>query len=253
MTHRSSRRLAPAFLLLALLPVSALAAQDLPDADALIATYVEQIGGEELWNVGTTMSGTMSMPAAGLQGTFELFQAPPNRMVMRLNLPGVGEIRTGYDGQVGWSMDPMSGPSLMEGAQLDQTREEASVAASFRDPELVPGRETLEEAEFGGEACWLVQLTWASGRESRDCYSMETGLLVASEGTQASPMGEIRSVTRFEDYREFEGRLLPTRMVQESMGMEQVLEVESVTFGAVDDGEFDLPAAIQTLVGDGSY
>lgn len=253
----TGRRFAPAgwtlptalTVLLLLLPPPG-HAQDPPPADELIDRYVELIGGEDLFmNSGSVTTGTIRMPAMGLEGTFRILQAPPNRMVMHMNLPGIGEVSQGYDGEVGWSINPLMGPSLMEGAELAQTREQAVIAAALRDESTVPGRETLEQSEYEGEACWLVQLTWASGRESTDCYSIESGLLIASEMTQASPMGEVSATTLYLDYQEFDGRLLPTRMIQRSSGQEQVLAVDTVEYRDVEPSEFELPEAIQTLVG----
>ena len=236
--------------LLALVPITPLQAQDLPDADELIDRYVELIGGKDAFaETGSLTTGTISMPAMGLQGTFEIYQSTPDQMVMRMELPGIGEIQQGYDGEVGWSLNPIMGPHLMQGAELAQTREQAVLAASLREPSVVPGRETVDESEYEGEACWVVALTWASGRESTDCYSKESGLLVASETTQASPMGEISATTIYRDYRDFDGRLLPSRMIQRSSGQEQILSVDQVEYRDIDPEEFALPAPIRTLVG----
>ncbi|TVP55977.1 MAG: hypothetical protein EA351_09175 [Gemmatimonadales bacterium] len=243
------------FLLFTLLATGPTHAQDLPSADDLIDRYVELIGGEAAFSeVGSHTTGTISMPAMGLQGTFEIFQSPPDQMVMRMDLPGIGEIQQGYNGEVGWSLNPLMGPQVMEGAELAQTREQAVLAAALRDASVVPGRETVEQSEYEGETCWVVALTWASGRESTDCYSTESGLLLASETTQASPMGEIRATTIYRDYRDFDGRLLPGRMIQRSSGQEQILEVRTVEYREIAPDEFTLPAPIQTLVGseDGS-
>ncbi|CAN5649653.1 hypothetical protein BH23GEM11_BH23GEM11_13390 [soil metagenome] len=225
-------------------------AQDLPDADDLIAAYVAAIGGAERFAGQSSIShGTFSMPAMGIQGDFVLVQRYPNQMRMDISLAGLGEIQSGFTGEVGWSLNPMMGAQIMEGAELSQMREQASVAASLRDPSVVPGRETVEQAEYEGEACWKVKLTWASGRESHDCYSVETNLLVASEAVQASPMGDVPSVSVFRDYREFDGRLMPTRMIQRAAGQEQIMIIESVEYVDVSDERIAPPQQIQALIG----
>lgn len=227
-----------------------LVAQDLPDADGLIAAYVEAMGGADRFQgTASVTRGTLSMPAAGIEGSFELVQIYPNRMRMDVELPGLGEILSGYDGEHGWSLNPMMGPMLMSGVELEQTREQASIAGALRDPSAVPGRETVEEAEFEGEACWKVRLTWASGRVSYDCYSKETGLLVASEATQATQMGDLPTVSIYRDYRDFEGRLVATRLVQRVAGQEQIMVIDSVEYGEVDEARVQPPEAIRALIG----
>lgn len=145
--------------------------------------------------------------------------------------------------------DGIQGPRLMTGAELAQTREEASFASSIRDPSVVSSTETVEQTEMNGEACWRVKLTWNSGRESFDFYSVESGLLVGSTINQESPMGTIQVTTLLDEYREFGGFRMPTRMTQQMMGQEQVMVIENVEFPAPDESVFALPPEIQALVG----
>jgi hypothetical protein len=186
----------------------------------------------------------------GIQGEFELVQSAPNRMVLKVDVPGVGEIINGFDGEVGWSMNPLIGPALTAGAELVQTAEESHILAVLRDSALVVSRETVGETEFAGTACWRVNLVWASGRTSSDCYSSESGLLIASEEVQATVMGEIPSTTLYFEYRDFEGRLFPTRIVQQAMGQEQEMRVRSVEFNSVDPSAFEPPSPIRVLMGE---
>jgi hypothetical protein len=225
------------------------AAQDLPEADRLIDRYVEAIGGEEAHTRSAMrMEGTMAIPAMGIEGTFELLQAPPDRLVMTVEIPGLGRSLQGFDGQTAWSDNPMTGPALASGAELEQMREQSAVRASVRDPALIPERETLERTAYEGRECWKVRLVWASGRESTDCYGVDDGLLLASETTQASAMGEMQTVSLYLDYEEFDGRLVPTRLVQRVMGQEQVLTVREVEYGPIPEERFELPPAIRTLL-----
>jgi hypothetical protein len=249
-----TRRAGAALLALAataafLLP-SPVQAQDLPDADALIAAYVEAIGGADRFRgLSSVTRGTLSIPAAGIGGRFEMVQRYPDQMRLDVDLPGLGEILSGFNGEVGWSVNPMMGAQLMEGAELAQMQEQSGILASLRDPSVVPGRETVEQAEFEGEACWRVRLTWVSGRESFDCYSVETGLLVASESVQATAMGEMPSVSIYRDYRDVDGRVTPMRMIQRVAGQEQVMVIEEVEYGEVEEARVAPPAAIQALIG----
>jgi len=241
---------ASAALLALLLAAPSAEAQELPSADDLIAAHVAASGGAELFlSTSSESRGTFALPGMGLSGTYELIQRAPNQMRMDITLPGLGALLTGYDGAVGWTVNPITGPQLLEGAELEQMREQASLAAGLRDSSMVPGRETIGEREYEGQSCWQVRLTWASGRQSFDCYAKDTGLLLASEANQASPMGEISSVTLYLDYQSFEGRLLPTRMLQRAAGQEQLLTLTSVEFGEVSEERILPPASIRTLMG----
>ncbi len=230
---------------------TSLSAQSLPPADDVIESYVRAIGGAEAHTSPRSIrtTGIIELPGMGLQGTFEVLQLLPDRSVTRVSIPGIGEIESGFDGSSGWSVDPLMGAALMEGDELGQARDRANILGTLRDPAVVPVRETLELGGSDGERCWRVRLAWASGGESVDCYSTETGLLIASENTEVSPMGEMLVTTRFSDYEAFGPMILPTRLVQSAMGQVQELIVQDVVVDDVDATELTPPPAIQTLLG----
>jgi len=251
--HMRGRRLAALLLLLgALLASSGVAeAQDLPEGRALVDRYVELIGGREaaLSRRFMRSTGSFQMPALGITGQLVAYQGQPGKNAVTVDIPGLGQIRSGFNGEVGWSLDPIQGPRLMTGAELAQTKEEASFASSIRDASLVSSAQTVEQAEMNGQACWRVKLTWNSGRETFDCYSVQSGLMVGSTSSQESPTGRIEVTTLLDEYREFGGVRMPTRMTQQMMGQEQVMVIENVEFPAPDDSVFALPPEIQALVG----
>lgn len=254
--HRSFGRLLPVLFLVPALAGELRAQEpgdpvDLPPARDLIDRYVEAIGGRQAHARPTSIRsvGSLSMPTMGLEGEFELLQLPSRGSRMRTVIPGLGEMLVGFDGEVGWSVNAMTGPSLMEGDELEQVRERSLLEAALRSPEVIAESETVERTEFGETACWRVRLVWRSGRETHDCYALETGLLVASEETQASATGEVPVVTIYADYREFHGMNLPTTLRQSTMGIEQVMEIHEVFVDDADPSALEPPPAIRVLLG----
>ena len=225
-------------------------AQDIPDADALIASHVEAIGGREAHLAPTSIRqvGTVTVLGIGISGEFEILHILPDRMLTRIHLPGMGEVLSGFDRGVGWTLNPLFGPMLMDGDELVQTGERSHVLASLRDDTLIPLRETVGLFDSAGEPCWRVRMTWASGRESVDCFSAETGLLIASDDRQTSQMGEVPVSVQFGDYRTFQGMTLPTRILQSSMGQDMEIVIREVEIDDVDPSRIDPPAAIRSLL-----
>jgi hypothetical protein len=188
-TRRNRSILILAALLAA--PATADAQEALPEARQLVARYVEAIGGREaVLNQGSSRSvGTFEMPAMGIKGEMEVISARPNLMKTVITIPGLGVIRSGYDGTVGWEVSPMTGARLYEGNELAAMKEQLDPRAAVRDPALFRSMETVERTEMGGQPCYRVRLVWESGREAYDCYHVESGLMVANVSTQESPMG----------------------------------------------------------------
>ncbi|MGH7505583.1 MAG: hypothetical protein ACRELX_08015 [Longimicrobiales bacterium] len=251
--HRTTFRTAPrallAVLALGVLPAVA-PAQSLPSAQQLVDRHVEAIGGREAVLAPQSMlsKGQFSIPTAGLAGDLEIYQAQPNMSFTRVNISGLGEIRTGYNGEIGWTINPMEGPRVMEGMELAALKDEAGTESILRGPKFVESMETVEQTSMNGEVCYKVKVVWKSGRESFDCYAVDSGLLIGMQLRNASPMGVIDVTVLLSDYKEFGDVSMPTRMSQQMMGQEQVFTISSVEFNMVDRGVFELPVEIRALV-----
>ena len=252
LSRLSARRIGAAttLTLIAAAPAFAQAPAALPPAKDLIAKFVAAT------NAATVMAkhqsvrtkGRFELPAAGMTGDLEIAQARPNKTMMRINLASVGQIEQGFDGSTAWSINPMQGPRLMTGRELDAVREESSFGASSRQGPNVASAETVEKTEMNGEPCYKVKMVWKSGRETFDCYSVTSGLLIASMGKQESAMGTVDVTNLLSDYKDFGGQKIATRLTQQVMGAEQVLIINSVDYDAADPASFEMPAAIKALV-----
>jgi len=235
--------------ILAVTPVAAQAPGALPPAKDLIAKFLAAT------NAGPVMAkhqsvrtkGKFEMPAAGVSGELEISQARPNKTMMRIDIGGVGQIEQGFDGTTAWSINPMEGPRIVSGKELDAIREESTFGASSRQGPNVASAETVEKTDMNGEPCYKVRVTWKSGRETFDCYSVASGLLIASVGKQESPMGTVEVTRLLSDYKDFGGQKIATRLTQQVMGNEQVLIFNTVDYDAADPASFEMPPAIKAL------
>lgn len=224
-------------------------ASALPPAAPLVAKYAAAIGAPALMRAPQiTTKGGMAMVAAGINATFEMVQLRPNSMQMLTTIPGVGAIQVGYDGTIAWSVDPMQGPRLLAGKELDEIREEADPRATARAPDLFSAVETVADTTMGGERCYLVKLTWKSGRETFDCYSPTSGLMVGSKSVQQTAMGAIPVTTVYNDYKKFGDFTMPTKTTQSMMGQQQVITISSVEVGTGAGVSIVAPPEIKALV-----
>lgn len=197
--------------------------------------------------VGVKSTGTFAMPAQGIQATIVSMQARPHRMATVITVPGLGEMRQGFDGTTAWANDPLQGPRIMMPAEAAGVRDGSDFRTITRDAALFTALELVGEAELDGERCHRVRHTWASGRVTTDCYSVATGLMIESQDVQESPQGKIAITVRISDYRAVGGVLMPHRMVSQMMGATQEITLTEVTAGALDAALFELPPAIKAL------
>ncbi|MEO6331918.1 MAG: hypothetical protein ABIV11_06920 [Gemmatimonadaceae bacterium] len=236
---------------IAFLPSLALAqTTPLPAARDLVARHVAAIGGRDavLRHPFFRAKGTFEMPAAGMSGELDIAGAQPNLVTMKITIPGAGEMLQGFDGTHGWSMDPFQGPRLIEGQELAQMMDEAEFASVLRESANIASMETTEKVTLGSDECYKVKIAWKSGRESFDCYSATSGLLIGGFARQESPMGSIESVSEFKDYKDFSGLMQPTKITLTVMNQQQLMTFTSYEYGPLQPAAFTPPPAIATLI-----
>ena len=227
------------------------ASQTLPPARELIDGHIAAVGGRDAVTAHSSMhlTGSFTMPAMGMTGRYEIWQKRPDRLASTVDVPGIGQVRRGFDGEVGWTVSPIEGPRVIKDAELAQLADEANLRSALRDTSLVASAQTVERTEMGGTACFLVRIEWKSGRETFDCYAVDSGLLVASRMTAQTQMGPLESTMIFSDYQQFGRYRMPAQSRQQVMGMEQVIRIENVRFDTVSDSVFALPPEIKALLG----
>lgn len=229
---------------------SAVPAQQLPSAREIVDRFVKAIGGEEAFSKLNSQyaKGTFAMPAQGLNGTVEVFAMRPDKFMVKMNIEGVGATQQGYNGKVGWSLDPVMGPMLITGKQLNQLREQADFDALLHKPDDYQSMETIEETEFSGKKCYKVKVVKKSGSEMTEFYDKETGLLAGSVMKQDSPLGELTVTNEVGDYKEFNGVKFATRITQKLGPMESQMKIDTFEFNKVDPAIFEqVPPQIKAL------
>ncbi|HEY7058858.1 MAG TPA: hypothetical protein VH458_20135 [Vicinamibacterales bacterium] len=223
----------------------------LPPARQILDRHIKAIGGREalMSHKSAHQTGTFSVPSSGMVGTVEMFGATdPDRLLMRITIPGLGEMSNGFDGSHGWSITPMTGPMLQVGKELDQTKLDAAFYAELRDPKNYTSIKTIEKTSFEGRPCYKVSLVRIDGNEDFEFYDVETGLRAGSIATRESPMGKVTTTSVEGDYKKFGNILQATTLVQKMMGVEQKLTLTGVEYDNVAPTVFELPEPIKALI-----
>lgn len=220
-----------------------------PSARRIIDRYVEAVGGREaiMGRRSSHSTGLFEVPAAGLAGQIDIYAAAPNKMLVKTDFPQMGLVMSGFDGTTAWSVDPMQGPMLLEGKQLEDTRVQSDFYARLHEPANYSSMETTGLVDFEGKQAYSVRLVRTNGDAVEELFDPATGLLVGSVATRDTPMGPVTVTSVIGDYKQFGTQLLPTRVVQKVAGQEIVVTITAVTFDAVDPATFALPASIEAL------
>jgi hypothetical protein len=222
----------------------------LPSARSIIDRHVKAIGGRAavLAHTSSHASGTFSMPAQNITGAVDVYGAKPDKSLVKINLGGIGDLLEGYDGKIGWTLEPMSGPRLKEGQELAEKKFDADFYSDLHDAGRYASIKTVEKTTFEGKPAYKVSLVRKEGGEDIEYYDVESGLKVGASGTRQTPMGPITATQTLSDYKKFGDLLVPTTMKQTQMGVDQVLRITTVEWDNVPDSTFDPPAQIKALI-----
>ena len=227
------------------------AADDLPSADTILNKYLEATGGraalEKRHNqVG---HGYFDVPAAGLRGTLTIYEAEPNKNRLVVDIPGVGKIEQGSDGQVAWENNPLQGPRVKEGVELTESLRDSTFNMPLVAQKLFKKIETTGSETVEGHDCYKVMLTPETGNSTSEFYDKRSGLLIKTVATRTTSLGEISAESIYDDYHKDGDVLSPHKVTQRAAGQEYQIIVEKVDVNVeLPKGIFDPPAEIQELM-----
>lgn len=236
-------------VVLAFVAATPLGAQTRPNGADLYDKYLEAAGGKAAMQKITARRvwAHFEVPSQGMTGPIEIASTTPTRMLTKLEIPGFGSTLTGFDGETGWVLNSAMGPMILDGLALDQMKQQADMEAVLYPERYVTSRETTGEAEHGGKPCWVVTVKTKWNESYTECYDKTSGLLSATIRKQATPMGEMEGTTVYSDYKPFGGILMSTVVRASTMGIEQVIRIDSVSMKPIPDSVFALPKEIKAL------
>ncbi len=247
-----TRALVAAFTVTTITLPSLASAQALPKAQEVLDRHIAAIGGKAPVKAISSLEqrGTMELAAMGISAELSMAAAQPNKMAMTMSIPGMGEMQQGFNGEIGWDNNPMTGARLAEGEELANRREASSFSESFGlfDPAKFTAMEVVEKTQYAGEEAYKLKLERKVGRPSMEFFSVATGLRIGSQTTAVSPMGDLEISTVIGDYKQFGAVKLPTKLSISQGGQDIVMVFSDVKFNEVKDDAFALPEAVKALV-----
>jgi outer membrane lipoprotein-sorting protein len=234
-------------LAVASLSMSASAAED--NLDAVLAGYLETIGGQAAIDQTNSVSasGTLIFPG-GMEAPFTLeFMPKAQKMRMDFEFQGM-QATSAYDGENGWAVMPFMGKTTAEPMADDQLKQ-ARDQADFFGPLInhqAKGHtlELVGVTDIEGTEAYHIKVTKAN-EDVEDWYLDTEYYLPFRVESVASMMGqEVETTTTMGDYKEVEGLLVPFS-VQVGFGpgeAQQGIVIDEMKMNPdIDASIFDMP------------
>jgi hypothetical protein len=216
-----------------------------PTVDQILDKYVQAIGGRQAVEKITSRvtKGTFEVTTMGLKGDIEIYAKAPNKTLTIQNISGVGVIRDGYDGKIGWSENPMMGLREKEGAELAAIARMSDIHFSIKTRQLFSKLELKGKEKVGDRETYFILATPAEGSPVKMYFDAQTGLITRTGTELDTPQGKFQIDTTVDDYRDVDGVKMAFTMRQESsMGSAVIKWTEVKHNVAIDDAMFNKPS-----------
>jgi len=237
---------APAAAPPATTPAAAKPAVPTPTVDQVLDHYVQAIGGHDAWmKLNSRVSkGTIEIPAMNnLQGTVEIHEKAPNRMLAVINLGGA-VFEQGFDGTVAWSDDPQNGTRALSGGELDDARREANFYHPLELRKNYTKMTVTGIEKIGGHDAYVVEAIREQSAPDKIYFDTQTWLLVRSVNHRYTPDGLSEFQADVEDYTEVDGVKLPFTVHQSGANAAFTIHFTEVHHNLqLTDAQFGKPPA----------
>src|SRR3984885_8809760 len=250
MNKRKCRNKMALALLAASLPLLG-ADEALPSAQTIIDHFIAATGGKAAWDAHHSQveHATIDFAKQGLKGSLTIYEAAPDKYLGVTELPGIGKIATGSNGDVAWENSALQGPRIKQGIERADALRDGAFNAPLYWQKLYLKAETAGSETVEGHDCYKLVLTPKEGKPITEFYDKKSGLMIKTVATAASPMGDVNAEVLYDDYRKDGDVLSAHRMTTRAAQQEFVIQIESVEVDPdLPKDRFDLPPEIQALL-----
>jgi hypothetical protein len=245
MKTKTSLASAPAIILLAM-ALNAPAAE--PSLDAVLTKHIEGMGGKAaLEKVSATrmkvkIEGELFGAADG-----EFFGKAPNKFATRIEIPGSGEIREGFDGTIAWAKNPWEGLRVKSGEELAKAKRDSEFYRDLHMKSLYPNLVLKGTEKIGTEDAYVLEAKPTSTSKEKFWYSTKSGLMLRQDSEFEGTQGTIKVSSLPQDYQTVEGVKYPSTTKLKVMAGDQAFEmtirlIEIKPNAPIQDAIFAKPA-----------
>jgi hypothetical protein len=218
-----------------------------PSVDQILDNYEAAIGGKQAW-AGLTSRvsrGTIKALESGLSGTLDVYELGPSKLYLVERLSNGVEVKIGFDGTVGWTINPQSGTRRFRGEELADLKRRAQFPEEIKFREMFNQVHLKGKIRLDGRDTYVIEGVPVDGGPWTLYFDAKTWLRVRTDGTvhfaQLSEAGQ----SYFDDYREVgDSRLkYPFRTTMKTPHGTLVRRVEEVQLNVpVDQSVFNPPS-----------
>ncbi len=223
-------------------------AGQLKTVQAVLEKYQRALGGSDAIKKVQFETRHGELEESGTPGKVAFISyAKPFKALNKVTLPGGGEILSGFDGAVSWTVTP-NGAVIDNTSPLEAIRRDADLQYPLHQPDYFQKYEITGVTDFEGRRCYRLHGITHWGKDNNQFYDADTGLLAGYRFQSDDVTSTAVTTLLFQDYKSFGGPLVATRSVARTGDHTQTITFTSVSYEWLSDFLFELPQAVKALL-----
>jgi len=216
-----------------------------PTAEQLIAKYIRAIGGRAaIEKVRTRVTIGTAEPGADMTISLTISEKAPDKFLQELDVPGVGAVNEGFDGKMGWELNPQQGVQEMTGIALSARRRNSQFYRWLRMRELFSELKVSGTEKIGDRDAYVLDATPHEGYAEKFYFDTKSGILLRRDYKLDGPDGMVEFQMFYDDYREVDGIKLPFALRRVGPDNVLILKFTEIKQNVeLDDAKFSKPVA----------
>lgn len=211
-------------------------------AKSIVDRYAAAIYGKDglKKHPSMTMKGTLSIEQFGLEGPFVRYAKAPDSNVSIIELMGM-TLSNGCHKGVCWAQAPGAGTMTLTGDAAAFQLQQSDYAMWQHLDRYYTSMEIVQPADGQESPNHKIKAVKANGDTDYYDFSKDSGLLVAAVIEGETIQGKMKIGMQFGNYKDFDGMLIPTELVQETQEATLKLTFNEVTFEPLTEDKFAKP------------
>ena len=218
-------------------------------AEEIVAKYIDAVGGKAQWDKFNTEKITGKLSVSNMDFDFISSSKRPNSNYTEVTVQGM-KILQGYDGDIGWTVNPMTGSSKaqkMDDDELKSMRDRGIIGGELMNyKELGSSVELVGKEDLEGTEVFNIKLTDKEGQIMNFFIDANNYLLLKRNSKLIRAGKELKSETYFSNYKQVEGvtaaYTIEAKLAGESSQSQKIL-IDKIEFNVdIDDNIFKMPA-----------
>ncbi len=214
---------------------------------AVLDRYKNALGGTDAIAKVQSLTVHGEIEGTGMSGKASfVYYAKPFKTLTKVTRGDGSQVTSGFDGSVSWSIDSR-GATIDKDTPLEAVRRDADLQYALHQPDYFKNLDFSGVVDFEGRRCYWLHGTTHWGKDNNQFYDVETGLLTGYR-FQSDDKSAAATIALFEDYKNFGGRLMATKLTFRNGDRARTLHYQSVSYEPLADSLFELPPAVKALM-----